>query len=190
MLAIIKKREGEKRKMYELKDFELEGKMNEAFIYLAENIHKTGHNPKPVVSHSIMVGTTLYHCGYDHDVVIAGILHDLIEDTAITYTNIRKDFGKSIADLVRSVTFDEKIDDKKEQTKELFGRVEKQGKKAMLIKCADLFCNLPFIVYVKKEATLDYLKHKYNLFVEMFDDELRDEKIYIAYKERCNELLK
>ena len=176
--------------MYELKNFELEGKMNAAFIYLAENIHKTGHNPKPVVSHSIMVGTTLYHCGYSEEIVIAGILHDLIEDTDITYSDIKKEFGKKIADIVKAVTFDETIQDKELQTRELFDRVKKMGKAAMIVKCADLFCNLPFFVYVKKEDTIHYLKDKYHLFIEMFESNLKKEKLYLAYKERCIEVLK
>ncbi len=173
-----------------MKDFLLEVKMNEAFIYLADNIKKSGHNPKPVVTHSIMVSTTLYHCGYEENIVLAGILHDLIEDTDITYNDIERDFGGDIARLVMAVTFDDSILDKKEQTRELFGRIDKCGKDAMIVKCADLFCNLPFIVYVKKEETLEYLKYKYNLFIEMFDKYLSGEELYEAYKERCSQLLK
>ena len=175
--------------MYELKNFELEGKMNSAFIYLAENFHKTGHNKKPVVSHSIMVGTTLYHCGYSDEIVIAGILHDLIEDTDITYDDIKNEFGEKVADIVQVVSFDDNIDNKEEQTRELFGRVKKYGYEAIVVKCADLFCNLPFFVYVKKEEVIHYLKDKYHLFIDMFDNDLKGEKLYEAYLNRCSEIL-
>ncbi len=176
--------------MYELKNFELEGKMNEAYHFLAENLSKTGHNSKPVLIHSIAVSMTLYSLGYDEEIVISAILHDLIEDTDVCYKDIKDKFGKEIADIVNAVSFNPNIDDKIEQTKEVFTRIKKQGYKAIIVKCSDLFCNMPFIAFSNKDEQVHYLKTKYSMFIEMFGKELTKEKIYQAYLKRYEELIK
>ena len=40
----------------------------------------------------------------DEATIVAGLLHDVIEDTEITYEEIEIEFGKEIADLVEGVT--------------------------------------------------------------------------------------
>src|SRR5437773_11869129 len=47
----------------------------------------------------------------DHNLICAAILHDLIEDTDVTYEDLKKEFNKDIADLVNEVT-KEKPEDK------------------------------------------------------------------------------
>jgi (p)ppGpp synthase/HD superfamily hydrolase len=42
--------------------------------------------------------------GANDDVVCAGIMHDVIEDTKFSYENIEKGFGSSVADLVKWVS--------------------------------------------------------------------------------------
>lgn len=71
--------------MYQHHDINLEREMDKAFIFLAENMSKSGHNPKPVVTlNSIMVATTLYELNYSRNIVIVAVLHDLIEDSDVT----------------------------------------------------------------------------------------------------------
>ncbi len=175
--------------MYELKDFELEGKMNDAYHYLTLNLSETGHNSKPVLMHSIAVSMTLYHLGYNEEIVISSILHDVIEDTDVCYEDVKSKFGENIADIVNAVSFNPDIEDKILQTKEVYKRIGNQGYQALIVKCSDLFCNLPFIECVKKEETLRYLKTKYKLFIEMFGEELSKEKIYNLFVERYKSLI-
>ena len=175
--------------MYEFKDVEIENAMNEAILYLSLNIKKSSHNKKPVITHSIMVGTTLYNCGYSLEIVVAGILHDLIEDTDVTYKDICDKFGKNIADNVLAVSFDNSIVNLEDQTRELFNRIDKFDYDAMIIKCADLYCNLPFYNFVYDQKTINYLIDKYNLFIIMFDKYLKDELLYQEYKKRCKNIL-
>jgi len=42
----------------------------------------------------------------DHEILCAGWLHDTIEDTDTDYDDIKKNFGKKVADIVSSVTKD------------------------------------------------------------------------------------
>ena len=62
---------------------------------------KTG---EPYIVHPLAVKKILEEWGMDEDTVIAGVLHDTVEDTNLTLDDIRKDFGESVAFLVDGVT--------------------------------------------------------------------------------------
>jgi len=95
--------------------------------FLRVVFEQSGHNPKPGVAHNLRVGSHLQELGYNQDIVMAGILHDLIEDTAITASEIKKEFGVRVTELVMANTFDDSIDDKVRRYRELFGRCLKVG---------------------------------------------------------------
>lgn len=54
----------------------------------------------PYMSHVVSVARMLDRAGFDEDVVIAGLLHDLVEDTAFTLEDVRRGFGDHVAGLV------------------------------------------------------------------------------------------
>lgn len=58
----------------------------------------------PYLTHALETGVTLAEIGMDGSVISAGLLHDVLEDTAITPDDLRKEFGKEIAFLVEGVT--------------------------------------------------------------------------------------
>lgn len=62
---------------------------------------KTG---EPYIIHPLAVQKILEEWGMDEDTIIAGILHDTVEDTALTLDDIKKEFGESVAFLVDGVT--------------------------------------------------------------------------------------
>ena len=62
---------------------------------------KTG---EPYIVHPLAVKKILEEWGMDEDTIIAGILHDTVEDTPLTLDDIRKEFGDSVAFLVDGVT--------------------------------------------------------------------------------------
>ena len=64
-------------------------------------LRKTG---EPYIIHPLAVKKILEEWGMDEDTVIAGVLHDTIEDTDLTLEDIRKEFGESVAFLVDGVT--------------------------------------------------------------------------------------
>lgn len=55
---------------------------------------------KPMIMHPISVGMLLEEYGYDDNVIAAGYLHDVVEDTKYTIEDIEKEFGHDIATLV------------------------------------------------------------------------------------------
>lgn len=54
----------------------------------------------PYLVHPYAVGMLLLEARCPTEVVIAGILHDVIEDTAVTLAQLRRDFGDEIAEIV------------------------------------------------------------------------------------------
>lgn len=64
-------------------------------------LRKTG---EPYIIHPLAVKKILEEWGMDEDTIIAGVLHDSVEDTELTLEDIKNDFGESVAFLVDGVT--------------------------------------------------------------------------------------
>ena len=64
-------------------------------------LRRTG---EPYIIHPLAVKKILEEWGMDEDTIIAGILHDTVEDTDIKLEDIKKEFGDSVAFLVDGVT--------------------------------------------------------------------------------------
>lgn len=75
-------------------------------ISIARKAHKgqfrkTG---EPYIIHPLAVKKILEEWGMDEDTIIAGVLHDTVEDTSLTLDDIKQEFGESVAFLVNGVT--------------------------------------------------------------------------------------
>ncbi|MBO4698840.1 HD domain-containing protein, partial [bacterium] len=64
-------------------------------------VRKSG---EPYIFHPYTVAYLLAVSGMDDDCVIAGLLHDTVEDTSMTVEEIEAAFGKNVANLVDGVT--------------------------------------------------------------------------------------
>src|SRR5512132_3772429 len=65
----------------------------------------------PFILHPLEVGALLSSRGFDDEVVAAGLLHDVVEDTDTDLDEVRRRFGDRIAAAVAAVTEDPAIDD-------------------------------------------------------------------------------
>ena len=70
---------------------------------------------EPYIIHPLSVAIYLSDLSMDIETVTAALLHDLIEDTDITYKNIKDSFGTDVANIVDGVT---KLDRIRYNTKE------------------------------------------------------------------------
>lgn len=87
-------------------------KLNEA-IFFAAKAHGSQCRKMekiPYILHSMEVAAIIGSMTTDEDVMMAGLLHDVIEDTAFSYEEISEHFGKRVADLVASETEDKHKD--------------------------------------------------------------------------------
>lgn len=73
---------------------------------VAEEAHREQkrHSGEPYINHCLAVASILADLRVPPEVVAAGLLHDTVEDTAITLKDLRREFGDTIAILVDGVT--------------------------------------------------------------------------------------
>lgn len=84
--------------------------INRAFQYAYDG--HNGQNRKsgePYITHPLHVAIYLCELNFDKETIAAALLHDLIEDTEISYNDIKKEFGEEVADIVDGVTKLDKI---------------------------------------------------------------------------------
>jgi len=76
-----------------------------AFVY-AKKAHEgqMRRSGDPYISHPLAVAQILASLKLDHQCLMAALLHDVVEDTVISYDDLAQEFGTNVADLVNSVT--------------------------------------------------------------------------------------
>ena len=105
------------------------------------------------LSHPVHVAYFLSELGLDTATVIAGILHDTIEDTSVTHKYLEKEFGKDVAFLVEGVTKLNKIEydgnpNEKKSSADHLNSLKKmifamaEDIRVILIKLADRYHNM------------------------------------------------
>ena len=117
--------------------------------------------PKPVIMHSLRTGFYLIEHGFDTTIVTAGILHDVLEDTATTFDELSETFGSNVAELVAANSKDESIESAENRREELIKRCCEYGNDAVVIKVSDIYDNYKYYKSVTNSEGLAYcLKNK------------------------------
>jgi (p)ppGpp synthase/HD superfamily hydrolase len=161
--------------------------IEEAITFLVFAIHNTGHNPKPVILHSIRIGIHLSTLTYRKEIVIAGILHDVVEDSETSLEEIRSTFGEYVSTIVAAKSFDETIADTVERYKETFDRCLNAGRDALIVKAADIFDNADYCCSGNNNA---WWIEKMRYFIEISQDILSDESIYQELRAKYERIVK
>jgi (p)ppGpp synthase/HD superfamily hydrolase len=162
--------------------------VEKAISFLVYAFTTTGHNPKPVILHGIRTGLYLYHQNQPQDVVVAAILHDLIEDTDIKIEDIEKEFGTAVAKFVAANSFNTAITQRNERDMDMLKRCKEGGKWALLIKAADIFDNSTYFRLRADEEQSHWLLYKMGYFLEISSEELAEEPVWHSLKQRYLEL--
>ena len=97
----------------------------------------------PYINHPIALANVLWREGgvKRPDVICAALLHDTIEDTDTTASELRRRFGKKVAGIVDEVT-DDKTLDKVQRKRAQVEHAPTLSREAKLVKLADKICNL------------------------------------------------
>lgn len=98
-------------------------------------------NDTPFIAHPFFVASVLQEYGFDEDTVIAGLLHDAVEDTDMTIDEVKSQFGTHVAKLVEDVTFDQ-TKGWKDRQHEAQARLQSASAEAKAIKTADFLHHL------------------------------------------------
>ena len=96
----------------------------------------------PYLCHPLDVARTLVRLGYDDLVVSAGILHDVLEDTAVTRSKLAGKFGDGITGIVEQVTFRDQDDGWRGKKQRTIARLMTVDEHALAVAAADKFSNL------------------------------------------------
>lgn len=105
----------------------------------------------PYITHPFAVGMLLSRAGCSHEVIVAGILHDTVEDTALTLEDIRREFGTRVADIVEGASEPDKTlpwEDRKIHTIESLKSAPLEVK---MVVCADKLHNVLTITKARRE---------------------------------------
>ena len=97
---------------------------------------------KPMVMHPIGIANILKEYTYDDEVIAAGFLHDVVEDTQYTIEDIEKNFGQSIAVLVKGASEPDKSLYWEERKLHTINETKTLPLKNKLVICADKIHNL------------------------------------------------
>lgn len=119
---------------------------------------------KPLVAHSLEVAFCLKQLGYENDIVMAAVLHDLLEDTDTKEKEITEKFGKEVANIVEAVSYDfgeNKNADYKKSFDEMADFPE-----ALIVKSADLLENIKYFQFAPDNEKPGLLK-KWNYFLNI-----------------------
>lgn len=117
--------------------------------------------------HPVHVALILAELNMDTTTIVAGLLHDVIEDTSVTYENVGNEFSFEIADLVEGVTKLKKIGYKTKQENQAENLRKmvlamSEDIRVIIVKLADRLHNMRTLEYMtpekKKEKALETLE--------------------------------
>ncbi len=104
---------------------------------------RKGDGQLPYIVHPVTVALILSRYSDDEDTIIAGLLHDVLEDTHVTEEAIARDFGPKVLGIVKDVTEPDLPALSWETRKDRYLRqLERAPRAALLVACADKIANL------------------------------------------------
>ena len=113
-------------------------------IYWARKYHgdQKRKSGEPFYSHPLEVAYMISDYKLNTDVIVASILHDIVEDTEITVEMIHDSFGHRIAEMVDRLTRDRPDGTKLSVNEILNNSYQENDKEALLIKLVDRLHNI------------------------------------------------
>jgi (p)ppGpp synthase/HD superfamily hydrolase len=91
----------------------------------------------PFLTHPVEVACLLHEAGYSDEIVAAGVLHDVLEDTEVERGELEVRFGPEVAALVAAVSDDPAIEDHADRKAALRDQVARAGEDAAAVFAAD-----------------------------------------------------
>jgi len=119
-----------------------EALLNRAYVYAMKAHGKQFRaSGDPYFAHPLEVAAILTDLKLDEATIVTALLHDTIEDTPTTHTELEEKFGRAVADLVAEVT-DDKREPKAVRKQKQIDHAAHLSTGARLVKLADKICNL------------------------------------------------
>lgn len=125
------------------------------------------------IIHPLAVADILMDLNMDSDTIIASLLHDVIEDTKITESELRTKFGSAIEKLVAGVTKLTRISVKETEEEEQAENIRKLflamsvDIRVLLIKLADRLHNMRTLEYLPQEKQLKKARETLDIYAPL-----------------------
>ncbi len=182
-------------------DFELIGRAYDK----ADSLHngQLRKSGEPYIIHPVAVTVILAELGMDEDTLVAGLLHDAVEDTPYTLEDLTKDFNGDIAYLVDGVTklgslvYETKEERQAETLRKMFLAMSKDIR-VLIIKLSDRLHNLRTINYMSEAKIKDKCNETLEIYAPLASRlgiytmkfELEDISLKFLHKEAYDDLVK
>ncbi|MCP8968888.1 HD domain-containing protein [Ectobacillus ponti] len=108
-------------------------------------------NGMPYITHPFTVALLLQEAGCSPAVITAGLLHDTIEDTSLTYQDLQRNFGAAVADIVQQCSEHDKEKSWEERKQYTIAHVQTISPEACMVICADKLHNIRSTVKGKEK---------------------------------------
>lgn len=142
---------------------------------LAKNAHKdqVRKSGEPYIIHPIWVGIILADMEMDKETIVAGMLHDVVEDTTFSLDDISRMFSKEVALLVDGVTklgklsySSDKLEIQAENLRKMFLAMAKDIR-VIIIKLADRLHNMRTLEFMKPAKQKEKAKETMDIYAPL-----------------------
>ena len=125
---------------------------------------------EPYIIHPLCVAIILADLELDKETIVAGLLHDAVEDTWMTYEEVEKEFGSEVALLVDGITklgqlsySADKVEVQAENLRKMFLAMAKDIR-VILIKLADRLHNMRTLQYMRPEKQQEKARETMDIY--------------------------
>ncbi|MBC6416022.1 MAG: bifunctional (p)ppGpp synthetase/guanosine-3',5'-bis(diphosphate) 3'-pyrophosphohydrolase [Bdellovibrionales bacterium] len=149
------------------------GKIKKAYEFSKKAHHgQKRRSGEDYITHPLQVAEILLDLGMDQDCIITALLHDVVEDTPVSLSDIEKHFGSKISFLLDGVTKISRIKFRniyQKQSENIRKMILAMGRdvRVILVKLADRLHNLRTLEYLSTERQVAIAKETLEVYTPL-----------------------
>jgi hypothetical protein len=123
------------------------------------------YSGEPYIAHPVKVATILTGLGADDQMLCAGILHDTLEDTPCTFSELRREFGTAIATMVAEHTAISQLSARQARTvPQAMAAIRSADTRVVVMRVADRLHNMRTLQFLPQAKQLDKAREVIDIF--------------------------